>query len=361
MLFASTHVEACDSVGPSMRKHVAPFIVPCAALAACAALSGQTRTPKTHRLEATPATVAYGYYWSEAKPALRIASGDIIDVDTLLTNSPTGLARAGVPDDKIQASLKAIVTEVTGDRRGPGGHILTGPVYVEGAEPGDVLEVKILSIDFPIDYGYNGCSGFIPENCDRSQAMKVMAIDRKTMTSEYAPGIVIPLRPFFGSMGVAPAPELGRVSSNPPGRHAGNMDNKELVAGSTLFIPVFAPGALFEVGDGHGAQGDGEVDQTAIETSLRGRLQLTVRKDMKLTWPRAETATDYISMAADSDLTVATKTAIQEMVDFLAATKKLTKHQAYQVVSLAGNVAITQLVDKPNVGVHVRMPKSIFK
>jgi acetamidase/formamidase len=191
--------------------------------------------------------------------------------------------------------------------------------------------------------------------------MKVMAIDRKTMTSEYVPGIVIPLRPFFGSMGVAPAPELGRVSSNPPGRHAGNMDNKELVAGSTLFIPVFAPGALFEVGDGHGAQGDGEVDQTAIETSLRGRLQLTVRKDMKLTWPRAETATDYISMAADPDLTVATKTAIQEMVDFLAATKKLTKHQAYQVVSLAGNVAITQLVDKPNVGVHVRMPKSIFK
>jgi acetamidase/formamidase len=344
-----------------MRKHVAPFIVPCVALAAYAALSGQTRTPKTHRLEATPATVAYGYYWSEAKPALRIASGDIIDVDTLLTNSPTGLARGGVPDDKIQASLKAIVTEVTGDRRGPGGHILTGPVYVEGAEPGDVLEVKILSIDFPIDYGYNGCSGFMPENCDRSQTMKVMAIDRKTMTSEYAPGIVIPLRPFFGSMGVAPAPELGRVSSNPPGRHAGNMDNKELVAGSTLFIPVFAPGALFEVGDGHGAQGDGEVDQTAIETSLRGRLQLTVRKDMKLTWPRAETATDYISMAADPDLTVATKTAIQEMVDFLAATKKLTKHQAYQVVSLAGNVAITQLVDKPNVGVHVRMPKSIFK
>jgi acetamidase/formamidase len=324
-------------------------------------LNAQNRTPKTHRLEATPSTVAYGYYWAEAKPALRIASGDIIDVDTLLTNSPTGLGRAGVPDDKIQASLKAIVTEVTGDRRGPGGHILTGPVYVEGAEPGDVLEVKILSIDFAIDYGYNGCSGFIPENCDRSQTSKIMTIDKKTMTSEYAAGIVIPLRPFFGSMGVAPAPELGRVSSNPPGRHAGNMDNKELVAGSTLFIPVFAPGALFEIGDGHGAQGDGEVDQTAIETSLRGRLLLTVRKDLKMTWPRAETATDYITMGADPDLAVATKIAIQEMVDFLAVTKKMTKHQAYQVVSLAGNVAVTQLVDKPNLGVHVRMPKSIFK
>jgi len=324
-------------------------------------LSVRAQSPKTHRLEATPSTVAYGYYWSDAKPALRIASGDIIDVDTLLTNSPTGLQRAGVPEDKIQSSLKAIVSEVTGDRRGPGGHILTGPVYVEGAQPGDVLEVKILSIDFNIDYGYNGCNGILPENCDRSVQSRIIPIDAKKMTAQFAPGIVIPLKPFFGSMGVAPAPELGRVSSNPPGKHAGNMDNKELVAGSTLFIPVFASGALFEIGDGHGAQGDGEVDQTAIETSLRGRLQLTVRKDMKLTWPRAETATDYISMATDPDLMVATKGAIQEMVDFVAATKHMTKHQAYQLVSVAGNVAVTQLVDRPNHGVHVRLPKSIFQ
>src|SRR6478609_7957868 len=179
--------------------------------AACAAavLAGQTSAPKTHRLEATPATVAVGYYWSEAKPALRIASGDIIDVDTLLTNNPTGLARAGVPDDKIQASLKAITTEVTGDRRGPGGHILTGPVYVDGAQPGDALEVKILSISFPIDYGYNGCNGFVPSNCDRTRRQKILSIDPKTMTAQFAPGIVIPLRPFFGSMGVAPPPDQG--------------------------------------------------------------------------------------------------------------------------------------------------------
>jgi acetamidase/formamidase/ketosteroid isomerase-like protein len=329
-------------------------------VAATFAVAPSAQSPKTHRLEATPSTVAYGYYWAEAKPALRIASGDIIDVDTLLTNSPMGLQRAGVPDEKIQSSLKAIVTEVTGDRRGPGGHILTGPVYVEGAQPGDALEVKILSIDFPLDYGYNGCSGFLPENCDRAVGQRIIPINAKAMTAEFAPGIVIPLRPFFGSMGVAPAPELGRVSSNPPGRHAGNLDNRELGVGSTLFIPVFAPGALFEVGDGHGAQGDGEVDQTAIETSLRGRIQLTVRKDMKLTWPRAETATDYISMATDPDLTVATKGAIQEMVDFVAATRKMSTHQAYQLVSVAGNVAVTQLVDKPNHGVHVRLPKSIF-
>ncbi len=342
-----------------MHRKLAAWIL--ALWASTLSVGGQAPPARTYRLEATPSTVAYGYYWSEAKPALRIASGDIVDVDTLLTNSPAGLTRAGVPDDKIQASLKAVVSEVTGDKRGPGGHILTGPVYVEGAEPGDTLEVKILSIDLPIDYGYNGCSGFVPENCDRSVGSKIIQLDRKTMSAELFPGIVVPLRPFFGSMGVAPVPELGRVNSTPPGKHAGNIDLKDLVAGSILYIPVFVPGALFEVGDGHAAQGDGEVDQTAIETSLRGRIQLTVRKDIKLTWPRAETPTDFICMATDPDLATATKTAIQEMIDFLAGTRGLTKHQAYQLVSIAGNVAVTQLVDKPNLGVHVKIPKSIFK
>jgi acetamidase/formamidase len=330
----------------------------CAALAAAGAAGAHP--PKTYRLEVTPNTVAYGYYWSDAAPVLHIDSGDIIDVDTLLTNTPAGLAKAGVPDDKIQASLKAVVSEVTGDRKGPGGHILTGPVYVEGAEAGDVLEVRILSIDLALDYGYNGCSGYLPENCDKEVPIKILQLDRKKMTAQFLPGIVVPLKPFYGSIGVAPAPEIGRLSSNPPGRHAGNLDNRELVAGSTLLIPIFAKGALFEIGDGHAAQGDGEVDQTAIETSLRGRLQLTVRKDMKLTWPRAETKTDYISMATDPDLATATKAAIQGMVDFLVDDKKLTRHQAYQLVSVAGNVAVTQLVDKPNLGVHVRLPKSIF-
>jgi acetamidase/formamidase len=340
-----------------MKRH----LLACASIVALGTmLAASAQPPKTHRLEATPSTVVYGYYWSDAKPVLHIDSGDIIDVDTLLTNTPAGLAKAGVPDQKIQASLKAIVEEVTGDRKGPGGHILTGPVYVEGAEPGDVLEVKILAILLPLDYGYNGCKGFLPENCEPDAPIKILNLDRSRMIAEFAPGIVLPLHPFFGSMGVAPAPELGRVSSNPPGRHAGNLDNRELVAGTTLYIPVFTRGALFEIGDGHAAQGDGEVDQTAIETSLRGRLQLTVRKDMKLTWPRAETATDYISMATDPELAVATKAAIQEMIDFVAVQRRLTRHQAYQLVSLAGNVAITQLVDKPNYGVHVRMPKSIF-
>jgi acetamidase/formamidase len=323
-----------------------------------AALTLAAQAPKTHRLEATPATVSYGHYWADMKPALTINSGDIIDVDTLLTSTPDRLEKSGVPAAEIQASLRAIVEQVKD--RGPGGHILTGPVFVTGAQPGDALEVKVLSIDLPIAYGYNGCSGFVRENCEPGRGQTIIRLDRKNMTATFLPGIVIPLKPFFGSMGVAPAPEVGRISSNPPSTHAGNLDNKELVAGTTLFIPVYVPGALFQVGDGHAAQGDGEVDQTAIETSLRGRIQLTVRKGMKLTWPRAETSTHYISMGTDVDLTKATRVAIQEMVDFLAATKKMDKHQAYQLTSLAGDVAITQLVDG-TMGVHVKMPKSIFK
>ena len=329
-----------------------------AAVCALGVVSAQSHKPKTHRLEATPATVAYGYYWSEAKPVLRVASGDIIDVDTLLTNTPRGLERAGVKPEDVQASLRAVVDMVTD--KGPGGHILTGPVFVESAEPGDALEVRILSIELPIAYGYNGCSGFLKENCKPNNNTKIIPLDRKKMTAAFSPGIVIPLRPFFGSMGVAPPPAAGRVSSTPPGIHAGNLDNRELVAGTTLFIPVHVPGALFAVGDGHAAQGDGEVDQTAIETSMRGRLQLIVHKGMTLAWPRAETPTDYISMGTDEDLTKATRIAIQEMVDFLAATKGLDKLTAYQLTSVAGNVAITQLVDQ-KVGVHVKMPKEIFK
>jgi acetamidase/formamidase len=319
--------------------------------------SAQSSAPKTHRLEATPATIAYGHYWSETKPVLRIASGDIIDVDTLLTSTPDRLEKSGVPPAEVQASLRAIVQQVKD--RGPGGHILTGPVYVEGAEPGDALEVKVLSIDLPIEYGYNGCSGFVRENCTPGAGSRIIRMDRKRMIGHFAPGIEVPLRPFFGSMGVAPPPDRGRFSSNPPDIHAGNLDNKELVAGTTLWIPVYVPGALFQIGDGHAAQGDGEVDQTAIETSLRGRVQLTVRKKMALTWPRAETSTHFLSMGTDVDLTRATRIAVQEMIDFLVATKGLDKHAAYQLTSIAGDVAITQLVDG-TMGVHVKMPKNIF-
>lgn len=337
-----------------MRRVLPILLISCVITAAGA----QQPAGRTHRLEATPATVAYGYYWSEATPVLTIASGDVLDVDTLLTSTPDRLEKAGVPADEIQASLRTIVEQVKD--RGPGGHILTGPVFVEGAEPGDALEVQVLSIDLPIAYGYNGCRGFLPDNCRASAGMRIIPLDRTRMIGTFAPGIEIPLKPFFGSMGVAPPPAAGRVSSNPPGIHAGNLDNRELVAGTTLWIPVHVSGALFEIGDGHAAQGDGEVDQTAIETSMRGRVRLTVRKGMTLRWPRAETPTHFISMGTDVDLTQATRVAIQEMIDFLVATKHLDKHAAYQLTSIAGDVAITQLVDG-TMGVHVKLPKEIFR
>jgi len=316
------------------------------------------RLGRVHKLEASAATVAYGYYSAAATPVLRIASGDAIDVTTMITSTPERLERAGVPPNDIEPELREIVAKVTD--KGPGGHILTGPVYVEGADSGDVLEVRVLDVQLKIPYAYNGCSGFIRANCEQGVAgTKIIPLDTRAMTATFAPGIVVPLEPFFGSMGVAPPPSVGRVSSNPPSTHAGNLDNKELVAGTTLFIPIHVRGALFEVGDGHAAQGDGEVNQTGVETSLRGRLQLIVRKDMKLSWPRAETPTHWITMGTDTSLTVATRVAVQEMVDFLAAWRGLSKTDAYRLASIAADLRITQLVDG-NVGVHMMVPKSIF-
>ena len=333
----------------------AALAVPTAGRAAARQNVASSQSPTVHRLPAGPATVAWGHYDPASKPVLRIRSGDIVEVETMLTNSPQGLERAGLPPEKVQQSLRDIYEQVTD--RGPGGHILTGPIYIEGAEPGDALEVRILEIGLPIDYGYNGCSGFIRELCGEART-KILRLDRERMVSEFAPGITIPLRPFFGSMGVAPPADTGRISSNPPWIHAGNLDNKELVAGTSLTIPVWVPGALFEVGDGHAAQGDGEVNQTAIETSLTGRLQFIVHKGMKLEWPRAETPTHWITMGTHRDLTEATRIAVHQTVAFLQE-KGLSQSDAYRLVSIACDLRITELVDG-NVGVHVMIPKSIF-
>ncbi len=321
-------------------------------------VAAQTAPPgaTVHVLEAGPETVAWGYYWSEAEPVLHVESGDVVNVTTMITNSPERLEQAGVPADQVQPALREIYDQV--EDRGPGGHILTGPVYVDGAEPGDVLEVQILDIQLPIAYGYNGCSGFMREACPETRT-RILWLDRDRMVSEFQPGVEIPLRPFFGSMGVAPPPDAGRWSSVPPWVHAGNLDNKELVAGTSLFIPVFVPGALFEVGDGHAAQGDGEVDQTAIETSLRGRLRLVVHKGRSIEWPRAETPTHYIAMGTDEDLTEATRIAIRQAVAFLGDIAGIEPGEAYRLVSLACDLRITELVDQ-KVGVHVMIPKSIF-
>jgi acetamidase/formamidase len=185
-------------------------------------------------------------------------------------------------------------------------------------------------------------------------------MDEKRMVGHFAKGIELPLRPFFGSMGVAPPPSAGRISSGPPGVHAGNLDNKELVEGTTLFIPVHVPGALFAVGDGHACQGNGEVDITALETSLHGTLQFVVRKDMKLRWPRAETPTHVIVMGLDKDLTKATKLAVREAIDYFVNEKSLSPDEAYMLTSMAVDFCITQVVDG-TLGVHGMIPKAIFK
>ncbi|HJT17097.1 MAG TPA: acetamidase/formamidase family protein [Thermoanaerobaculia bacterium] len=315
--------------------------------------------PAHHVLQATPKTVTWGRYDPRTPPVMRINSGDIVEVHTLITSTPDRLEKAGVPADQVEQSLRDIVSEVKD--HGPGGHILTGPIYVEGAEPGDVLEVRILSIDLAIPYAYNAFGplrGFLPDDFPYAK-MKIIPLDRARMVAQFAPGIAIPLHPFFGSMGVAPPESVGRIDSAPPWIHAGNMDNKELVAGTTAYIPVHTKGALFEIGDGHAGQGNGEVDITALETSLVGSVQLTVRKDMHLHWPRAETPTHYMTMGFDNDLTVATQIALREMIDFLVNEKHLSRDDAYMLSSVAADLSITELVDG-NKGVHAMIPKAIF-
>ena len=313
-----------------------------------------------HQLKPTPKTVAWGYYDATTPPVLRVKSGDTVEIQTLLTSSPTRLESAGVPAEQVEQSLRDIYKEVT--NKGPGGHILTGPIYVEGAEPGDVLEVRIRTIKLAIPYAYNAFSpgrGFLPEDFPYPK-IKIIPLDEKRMVARFSDGIEIPLRPFFGSLGVAPPDVSGRISSAPPWIHAGNLDNKELVAGTTLFIPVHARGALFLAGDGHAGQGNGEVDITAMETSLIGTFQLIVRKDMHLKWPRAETPSHFITMGIHEDLNEATKMAVREMIDFLVKEKHLTRDDAYMLASVAADLEITQLVDG-NKGVHAMISKSIFK
>ncbi|HEY2462041.1 MAG TPA: acetamidase/formamidase family protein [Candidatus Acidoferrum sp.] len=328
-------------------------------LLSCNLMTQQAKAQATYTLKATPKTVAWGYYDAKAAPVLRVKSGDTVEVETLITNSPKGLERAGVAPEQVQQSLRDITDQVKD--KGPGGHILTGPIYVEGAEPGDVLEIKIVAIKLAIPYAYNAFGpgrGYIPDDFPYPK-MKIIPLDEKRMVAKFAPGIEIPLHPFFGSMGDAPPESVGKWNSAPPWIMGGNMDNKDLVAGTTLYLPVHAPGALFEVGDGHAGQGDGEVDITAIETSLIGTFQFTVRKDMHLKWPRAETPTHYMTMGFDDNLNSCATLAVREMVDFLVTEKHLSRDDAYMLASVAADLHITELVDG-NKGVHMMIPKSIF-
>lgn len=308
-------------------------------------------------LDASASTVVWGYYWSQAKPVLHVGSGDYVRVRTVLTSSPDRLEAAGVPAAQIEQQLRDV--QAVKDR-GPGGHVLTGPIYVDGADSGDVLEVRFDSINLAIPYGYNGIgqSGFLSDEIF-SRKMRIIPLDRERMTGHFADGIDIPLHPFFGSAGVAPPAYAGRWNSAPPWIHGGNLDNKELVAGTALYLPVFVKGALFEIGDGHAAQGNGEVDITAIETSLIGKLQFIVHKGKSIPWPWAESPTHIITMGEDRDLNAATHIAVRQMIRYLMEEKKMAQEDAYMLCSVAADVDITELVDG-NVGVHVMLPKSVF-
>jgi acetamidase/formamidase len=317
---------------------------------------------KTYTLLATPKTVVWGHYDATSPPVLHIASGDTVVFHTVLTNSPTGLEKAGVKPADVEQSLRDIFEGVDAKDRGPGGHILTGPVYVEGAEAGDTLEVRLNKIDLAIPYAYNAFRygvGFQTDDFPYAR-IKIIPLDLRTRTAHFALGIDIPLHPFFGSMGVAPPPDFGRYDSAPPTIIGGNMDNKELVQGATVYYPVFVPGALFQIGDGHAGQGNGEVDITALETSLVGTLQFILHKGVKTgPYPWAETPTHFISMGFDDDLTVAAHKAVASMINLLVEQKHLSRDDAYMLISVAGDIDITELVDR-NKGVHVMLPKSIF-
>src|SRR5262252_4877698 len=322
-------------------------------------VSAGAQTPRTHDLPLNPAHIHWGYYDARLAPALHVAPGDRVRVETMVAGGLQRLRLAGAPEAEIPESLKAVERQVT--ERGPGAHPMSGPIFVEGAEPGDTLEIRIVAIEFLHLFGVNAFSpggGVLPDDYPYAQ-LRLLRWQPGATRVEFAPGISLPMAPFFGSIGVAPPPLVGRISSRPPGWHGGNLDNKDLVAGSTLYLPVHVPGALLSIGDGHAMQGDGEVTGTALETSLRGIFELRVRKGQRLRWPRAETPTHYVAMGLSEDLDDAARLATRELVDFLVAEKHLNRDEAYMLCSLAADLHVTQAVDATK-GVHASLPKSIF-
>jgi acetamidase/formamidase len=310
----------------------------------------------------SPRTVNIGNFNAANTPALTINSGDIVTLEAATQLEPEAIDASGVvPPSAVPQYVRDIYRTVKD--RGPGPHVLTGPIYINGAMPGDVLEVRILAVDLATDYAYNRqrpYTGTLPDDFTQFW-QRVIRLDRVKKTAEVAPGVVVPLdHPFFGTMGVAPPAVMGRIGSGPPGVHTGNLDNKDLGAGATLYMPVHVPGALFSAGDGHAAQGDGEVDLSAIETGLRGRFQFFVRKDMKLVWPRAETPTHWIVMGLNPKLDEAMRIAVRETIAFITQRfPKLSREEAYMIASVAVDYHVTQTVDG-TVGIHGMIPKAIF-
>ncbi|MEO9904298.1 acetamidase/formamidase family protein [Nisaea sp.] len=307
-----------------------------------------------HVLKSSPETVHWGFFDAGLEPALTIASGEEVRIQSISGDTPVlpGEGYTVLPEHQ------AVIDQI---RPGLPGHILTGPVYVEGAKPGHVLQVDILDVKVRQDWGFNYSAplkGALPDDFDEV-TLSIIAIDTERNIGRLPWGLELPLHPFFGVMGVAPPPVWGRVSTIQPRANGGNLDNKELVAGTTLYLPVFVDGALFSAGDGHGAQGDGEVCVTAIETALEGRFRLTVRDDMSLTLPRAETPEHFITMAFNEDLDEAGRDALRQMLDLITARTNRTRAEAYMLCSLAADLRVTQMVNG-NKGIHVMLAKNLL-
>ena len=306
----------------------------------------------TYYLNPTPQTVHWGHFNASIPAVLQVESGDEVVIDTF----SGGMSE--VADPSLFRPEHRLIVDTVPQIMGP--HILTGPVHVKGAEPGDTLEVRILDIELTTDWGWNiirPLKGALPEDFP-NLSRRVIPIDRQTNMARLPWGIDVPLRPFFGIIGVAPPPAYGLVSSVEPREYGGNIDNKEFIPGTSLFLPVFVPGANLSVGDGHAVQGDGEVCLTALETCLKGRFQVIVHKQ-SLNFPRAITPTHYISMGMDVDLDDAAKQALRNMIKWLTEIKPWTAEEAYVFCSLACDLHVTQLVDG-NKGIHAMVSRSVI-
>ena len=309
----------------------------------------------THRLDASPETVHWGYFDAALKPLITVDSGDVVVMSTV-SGGPGQLPQAS-SGFTVPEALPAIHKNVPQKLNGP--HIMTGPVAVRGAKAGQVLEVRIKSIELNYDWGYNAIrplAGALPDDFAKARLIHI-PLDRARMVGKLPWGLELPLKPFFGIMVAAPPPAWGPVPSPPPRRNGGNMDNKELVAGTTLYLPIHVDGALFSVGDGHGVQGDGEVCITAIETGLIGTFELHVRGDMQLEWPLAETPTHIITMAFDPDLDDAVVIALRDMIKLICARTGISREDAYTLCSLAADLRVTQVVNGAK-GIHVMLEKA---
>ena len=308
-----------------------------------------------HQLRSSVETVHWGWFDAALPHVLTIESGDRITVDSL-SGGPANLPGEGfhVPPELLQVHAKS-------ERRMPG-HILTGPVGVRGAKPGDVLEVRIIDVQLRTDWGYTyvrPLAGALPNDFDAVDQIHTR-LDNAKKVGTLPWGLEIPLRPFFGVMGIAPPKAWGPISSIEPRAHGGNLDLTHLVPGSTLYLPIFNEGAGFSVGDGHAVQGDGEVCTTAIETALTGTFELHLRRDLKLDYPAAETPTHLIALGMDPDLDVAARDALRRMIDRVVEATGLSRSRAFMLMSLQADVHVTQLVNRHQ-GIHVMIPKSVLR